>query len=399
MYTNNPSHRHAFCLIRSMLVVSALSLMCSCDQGGSESKTSGTQDQGTKPVASSLTSATGTKASAAEKSQKSMPSRNGGAMFYMPQPRVDFGAVADYETRQAMVRFVNTGDQVLEVTRVQPTCGCTTTALKQKLFAPGEGAEIEMTFKPKGSGKQTKLVKVYTNDATNPVQTISINAVVTSTVSYTPKSLSFGVIPLKSGSAKTVVLTSENDSYKPTTVRVSGNLSKYADAKIIKTTAPGARTHSWKVEVVTKPDLPWGWHTGSLQIIGSVMNPETGENRSKTVTVGMNANVQGTLRASDTMFRLMILGTNQQFTKTIQMYRENGAPFTIESATVVNGKPENMAVTVIPAGEKNGSGYELILTGTTGLVNGSILGQVEVKTDVAGEENVKIGIVGSIRNK
>jgi hypothetical protein len=32
-------------------------------------------------------------------------------------------------------------------------------------------------------------------------------------------------------------------------------------------------------------------------------------------------------------------------------------------------------------------------------VNGSILGQVEVKTDVAGEENVKIGIVGSIRNK
>ena len=90
--------------------------------------------------------------------------------------------------------------------------------------------------------------------------------------------------------------------------------------------------------------------------MGSVINPETGENRTKTVTVGMNANVQGTLRASDTMFRMMILGTDQQFTKKIQMYREDGTPFSINSATVVNGKPANMAVTVVPAGEKNGSG-------------------------------------------
>ena len=398
MFTQKSALQSAYGLIRSMVVITLLSMTCSCDEGGARSKTAdprpSTQTQGaTDP---STTKVTPVQASTPP---KSLPSRNGGAMFYMPQPRVDFGSVADYETRQAVVTFVNTGDQVLEVTRVQPTCGCTTTALKQKLFAPGEGAEIELTFKPKGSGRQTKLVKVHTNDATNPVQTISINATVTSTVSHNPKALSFGVIPLGSGAAKSVVLTSEDDSYKPTTTRVSGNLSQFAEATIIKTTSPGSKVQSWKVEVVTKPDLPWGWHTGSLQIIGSVKNPETGENRTKTVTVGMNANVQGTLRASDTMFRLMILGTDQQFTKKIQMYREDGAAFTIGSATVVNGKPGNMAVTVVPAGERNGTGYELILTGTTGAVNGSIMGQVEVVTDVPGEENVKIGIVGSIRKK
>jgi hypothetical protein len=376
-----------------MLAITLVSVMCSCDQG--VPKEPGTTDTASKPSSTTSTVANESKTT----TQKPLPTRNGGAMFYMPQPRIEFGSVADYETRLAKVTFVNTGDQVLEVTRVQPTCGCTTTALKQKLFAPGEGSEIELTFKPKGSGKQTKLVKVYTNDATNPVQTISINATVTSTVNHTPKSLSFGVIPLQSGSAKSVSLTSEDESYKPTTVRVSGNLSKYADATIIKTTVPGSIIQSWKVEVVTKPDLPWGWHTGSLQIIGTVMNPKTGENRSKTVTVGMNANVQGTLRASDTMFRLMILGTNQQFTKRIQMYREDGKPFELKSATVVNGKPANMSVSIVPAGEKNGSGYELILTGTTGTENGSILGRVEISTDVPGEENVEIGIVGSIRKK
>ncbi|MDG2030980.1 MAG: DUF1573 domain-containing protein [Phycisphaerales bacterium] len=395
MSPNKSSHRPVRSLIRSMLAMTLVSVMCSCDQGGAGSKDASNGKATTKPASTTSTAADETSAT----TQKPLPSRNGGAMFHMPQPRVEFGSVADYETRLAKVTFINTGDQVLEVTRVQPTCGCTTTALEQKLFAPGEGSEIELTFKPKGSGKQTKLVKVYTNDATNPVQTISINATVTSTVKYTPKSLSFGVIPLKNGAAKSVVLTSEDDSYNPTTVRVSGNLSKYADATITKTTVPGSSIQSWKVEVVTKPDLPWGWHTGSLQIIGTVKNPKTGENRNKTVTVGMNANVQGTLRASDTMFRLMILGTNQQFTKRIQMYREDGKPFELNSATVVDGKPANMSVSVVPAGEKNGSGYELILTGTTGVENGSILGQVEISTDVPGEENVKIGIVGSIRKK
>ena len=395
MFTNKSAPRSTRGLIRSMLVITLLSMTCGCDEGGVKPKTADSGETSSTPAANT-TRVTPTQAVTPN---KPLPTRNGGAMFYMPQPRVDFGSVADYETRQAVVAFVNTGDQVLEVTRVQPTCGCTTTALKQKLFAPGEGAEIELTFKPKGSGRQTKLVKVHTNDATNPVQTISINATVTSTVSHNPKALSFGVIPLESGAAKSVVLTSEDDSYKPTNARVSGNLSQYAEATIIKTTPPGSKVHSWKVEVVTKPDLPWGWHTGSLQIIGSVMNPETGENRTKTVTVGMNANVQGTLRASDTMFRMMILGTDQQFTKKIQMYREDGSPFTINSAAVVNGKPENMAVTIVPAGEKDGSAYELILTGTTGSTNGSIIGKVEVVTDVPGEENVTIGIVGSIRKK
>ena len=110
--------------------------------------------------------------------------------------RIEFGDVADYETREARAAFTNTGTGPLQVTNVAPTCGCTTTALKQKLFAPGEGSEIELTFKPKGSGNQTKLVKVHTNDSINPVHTIMIKAKVSASVSANPKSLAFGEVDL-----------------------------------------------------------------------------------------------------------------------------------------------------------------------------------------------------------
>ena len=73
-----------------------------------------------------------------------------GPSFYMPSPVVDFGEVADFETRTARVAFTNQGNGVLEVFEVKPTCGCTSTKLDQTTFAPGEGDTINLTFKTEG---------------------------------------------------------------------------------------------------------------------------------------------------------------------------------------------------------------------------------------------------------
>jgi hypothetical protein len=361
----------------------------------------GTTTESTKAGAGTTMPATGTSAanpvSAVQAGTKTPPRRTNGAMFYAPESTIDFGPVADYETRTAVVTFVNRGDQTLEVTRVQPTCGCTTTALKQKLFAPGEGSEIELTFKPKGSGNQTKLVKVHTNDSINPVHTIMIKAKVSASVSANPKSLAFGEVDLGTGGDGFVILTAEDDTYAPTSTRISGNLKDYAAATVESTTSPGARKKTWRVRVTLKPGVPWGWHTGSLQIIGSLKDPVTGEPRSKTVVVGMNASVEGRIRADDTIFRMMILKTDQDFTKTLKLQSQDGKPFEILSTKVTNARPDNMVVAVTPVEGSNGSAYEVTLAGRTGPVNTSILGQVELTTDVPGEENLVIRIAGSVR--
>ena len=336
---------------------------------------------------------------AAKAGTKSPPIRTGGAMLYMAEPRVDFGPIADYETRTVKVGFLNSGDQTLEITRVQPTCGCTTTALDQKLFAPGEGSEIELTFKPKGSGSQTKLVKVHTNDSVNPVQTITIKANVSTTVSTTPKSLAFGTVITGTGDMKSVIMTAEIPSYEPKTTKVLGQLREYATARIVPISTPGARKKSWRVEVALKPDIPWGWYTGSLQIVGNLTDPVSGETRPKTTVVGMNASIEGEIRGSDTIFRLMILNTNKEFKKSLTLRREGKIPFNIISAEVENARPDNMVVAFTPVEGSKGSAYELVLAGKTGNVNTSIMGQVRVRTDVPGEEEIVLRIAGSVRDR
>ena len=320
-------------------------------------------------------------------------------MLHMLQASIDFGKISDLDVKTGQFAFINNGDRVLEVVRVQPTCGCTTTQLDRKLFGPGEGDVIELTFKPKTAGKQTKIVKVHTNDSLNPVQTISITADVTGTVTVSPRSLSFGVVPLNVGSVGTIVLTAEKSTFKPGKTTVFGQLKDHATVHVTETTNPGDPKPSWRVDVVLSPQTPWGWHTGSLQIAGTLKAEGDTKVTHKSTTVGMNASIQGDLRASDTMFRLLILEQNRPISKTVQLSHARGTPL-----PDLRGPGRRIpatwtcSVAIVPIEGTNGAGYELTLMGNTGKTVGPIRGDVEVKTDIPGEENITLRIAGSVRN-
>ena len=325
--------------------------------------------------------------------------RSGGSMMLMPDPIVDFGDIQDYETRKATVSFTNNGDQTLEVFRIQPTCGCTTTALEKTLFAPGEGDQIELTFKPKGSGKQTKVVRVLTNDVTNPSQEIKIKANVISSVTVTPPALSFGRIALNEGATRTLTISAPNESFKIGEVKIFGDLQDKASLTLNRTSAEGAIPKTWKVDVSIDPSIKWGWYTGSVRVNGTVQNPGDAAPKPINKTVGMNANVQGKVQASDSMFRLLSLARNKDFQKNIRLSRADGQPLEILSAEVIGGNLGNMNVIIKPIENVGGGLYELTLVGNTGDTTGAIRGNVMVTTNVPGEEEILLKIAGSVRAK
>ncbi len=325
--------------------------------------------------------------------------RSGGAMMLMPDSVVDFGDIQDYETRKATVSFTNNGDQTLEVFRVQPTCGCTTTALDKTLFAPGEGDQIELTFKPKGSGKQTKVVRVLTNDVTNPSQEIKIKANVISSVTVSPPALSFGRIALNQGATRTLTITAPNETFKIGDVKIFGDLRDMTNLTLNRTSAEGAVPKTWKVDVKIDPSIKWGWYTGSVRVNGTVQNPGDATPRPINKTVGMNANVQGKVQASDSMFRLLSLPQNKDFQKNIRLSRADGQPLEIGSAEVIGGNLTNMNVIIKPIQNVGGGLYELTLVGNTGDITGVIKGSVKVTTNVPGEEEILLKIAGSVRAK
>ncbi len=88
------------------------------------------------------------------------------------QPRINFSKVRhDYGTineadgkKEAVFEFVNTGDSVLVVTRVQPSCGCTAGDWTKSPIPPKGKGFVSAVFDPRGqAGHFTKSVSVFSN--------------------------------------------------------------------------------------------------------------------------------------------------------------------------------------------------------------------------------------------
>ena len=133
------------------------------------------------------------------------------------------------------------------------------------------------------------------------------------------------------------------------------------------------------------------WHPEQRQAQGET------EPEEKLITVGMNASLQGDLRATDTLFRLLVLQPNQDIRKSIELSHAQQKPFQILEAEVAQSNNSTLQLAVTPVAGSNGSAYTLTLMGKTGDTHGSVSGRVVVKTDIPGEEEVEIRVVGSVR--
>ncbi len=81
----------------------------------------------------------------------------------------DFGEVTQGESTTHTFRFQNAGDEVLEISRLRSSCGCTAALLSAQRLAPGELGELKVTFNSAGfRGMVQKLITFDTNDPDHP---------------------------------------------------------------------------------------------------------------------------------------------------------------------------------------------------------------------------------------
>ena len=89
--------------------------------------------------------------------------------------RHNFGKINQGESVSHQFVFTNTGQAELIINNAKGSCGCTVPKWPKKPIAPGEKAEIKVTFNSSGrEGKQKKTVTLVTNAIPNTkVLTIS----------------------------------------------------------------------------------------------------------------------------------------------------------------------------------------------------------------------------------
>lgn len=80
----------------------------------------------------------------------------------------DYGDIVQDSIVTKIFVITNEGNDVLKITRVWASCGCTAVMPAKNELKPGESTDIKVTFNSEGkSGKQNKTVYIETNDPKN----------------------------------------------------------------------------------------------------------------------------------------------------------------------------------------------------------------------------------------
>lgn len=108
----------------------------------------------------------------------------------------DFGKVSPDHRQSTRYRLTNKGDAPLQIHRLNPSCGCSSTVLGQWYLKPGESTEVEVTFDPKGMrGLVRKSLQVVSSDPRNPSLTLTFEAEVVQEVNPVPGAVFFHDVP------------------------------------------------------------------------------------------------------------------------------------------------------------------------------------------------------------
>lgn len=119
----------------------------------------------------------------------------------LDRPKIDLGTIYHGETKTVKFVVSNAGDQPLNISNIETSCGCTSAIKNVPVLEPGRADTIEVSFNSMGfDGKIRKEIMVYSNDPTSPMIGAMFSGTVVSELESVPKMtvLNLGASPIRS---------------------------------------------------------------------------------------------------------------------------------------------------------------------------------------------------------
>jgi hypothetical protein len=137
-----------------------------------------------------------------------------------PSPKItfenevfDFGEVGPNKKQTGKIKFTNTGDALLKITKVARCCGVVT-RLGKMGYGPGESGELKVEWNS-GSRPLTlrRKLTIHSNDPETPQTIINLKAKVVLQVDWNPKSLRLFLDKENAGCPKITVNSTDNQPF------------------------------------------------------------------------------------------------------------------------------------------------------------------------------------------
>ena len=178
---------------------------------------------------------------------------------------LDFGVMNQNESRQGEIIIRNIGGTPLNIREVKSDCGCTVPDVEKRDLAPGESTTLKVTFNSKKfEGRQTKFVRIYSNDPDTPLIEYPVQADVHVPVFVKPPKRQLGFGRLRQGETvtrKAWFETRDIPVLEITPTRYDQDLFSVE----IQADPDGASNKAIMV-VQSKPDAPVGKHREFIRV-------------------------------------------------------------------------------------------------------------------------------------
>lgn len=150
----------------------------------------------------------------ADSSPTAVPDQPRGPTISFESTVFDFGKINSGESVTHSFVFTNTGNQVLEILRVQPGCGCTTAGTWDKRVEPGAKGSIPLQFNSTGfSGRVSKSATVHCNDSAHSNVVLQLTGTIWKPIEVTPSLAMFS-------------FSEEGQTQQTKTLRIVNNLEE-----------------------------------------------------------------------------------------------------------------------------------------------------------------------------
>ena len=203
-----------------------------------------------------------------------------GPKIVFDTPIYDFGKVKSGDPVKYTYIFTNIGDQVLELSHVQPQCGCTTSTEWTKKVECGQTGSIPIQFNTASySGQVLKTITVSSNDKGQPVSVLQLKGTIWKPIEFIPPYTVMSVPPdVPNASAIVRIINNTEDA-----ITLSDPQSSTASFTVeLSTNKPGKE---FQLMISSVPPLKPGSIAGRITLKSSLTN-------QATIDVPFWANVQ-----------------------------------------------------------------------------------------------------------
>jgi hypothetical protein len=110
-------------------------------------------------------------------------------VLFIEKDTVDLGLIIDKNPVVTVVNIVNSGDAVLEISKIKSGCGCSKVDMPKRILAPGESSPLHIEIIIENPGHWSKGFTLCSNDPKRPEYPFMVAGESQPEISFYPKSI------------------------------------------------------------------------------------------------------------------------------------------------------------------------------------------------------------------